>query len=102
MQDANTVFTSLPVKHILTLSQCSKTNDEKQVYKNYAGDIHYLSLIGSLLFATQMWPDIQFSRNPEIAYLEAAKRILCYLKSIVDLNLILGRLWQMSKVEVLL
>jgi len=99
MQDANTVSTPLPVKHNLTLSQCPKTNNEKQAHKDYARGIHYLSLVGSLLFTTQMRPDIQFavglvaqfSGNPGIAHLEATKRILRYLKDTVDLNLILGR-----------
>ena len=99
MQDANTVSTPLPVKHNLTLSQCPKTNNEKQAYKYYARGIHYLSLVGSLLFATQIRPNIQFavglvaqfSGNSGIAHLEATKRILHYLKDIVDLNLILGR-----------
>jgi len=58
-----------------------------------------LSLVGSLLFATQTRPDIQFavglvaqfSNNPGIVHLEAAKRILCYLKFTVDYNLVLGK-----------
>ena len=99
MQDANTVSIPLPVKHNLTLSQCLKTNNEKQAYKDYAKGIHYLSLVGPLLFAIQMQPNIQFavglvaqfSGNSGIAYSEATKRILHYLKNIVDLNLILGR-----------
>jgi len=79
-----------------------KTNNKQQAYKNYARDIHYLFLVGSLLFATQTWPNIQFaqfaiklvvqfSENPGIAYLKAAKRILYYLKGIVNLNHILER-----------
>jgi len=31
MQDANTIFTSLPVKHNLTLSQYPKINDNKYI-----------------------------------------------------------------------
>jgi len=33
----------------------------------------------------------QFSENPSIPYLEAAKRILCYLKGTQDFSLVLGR-----------
>ena len=33
----------------------------------------------------------QFSGNPSIPYLEAAKRILCYLKGTQDFSLVLGR-----------
>ena len=32
----------------------------------------------------------QFSENPSIPYLEAAKRILCYLKGTQDFSLVLG------------
>jgi len=87
------------VKHNLSTTQSPQSEAEKQAYKNYAGDIHYLSLVGSLLFATQTRPDIQFAvnlvaqfgGNPGIAHLEAAKRILRYLKGTIDLNLVLGR-----------
>ena len=48
---------------------------------------------------TQTWPDIQFAANiiaqfggnPEVAYLKAAKYILCYLKGTTDFGLVLGR-----------
>ena len=58
-----------------------------------------MSLVGSLLFATQTRPDIQFTvelvaqfgNNPGVAYLEAAKCILQYLKSTADYKLVLGR-----------
>ena len=99
LQDATPVSTPLLVKHNLSTTQSPQSKAEKQAYKNYAGDIHYLSLVGSLLFAAQTWPDIQFavnlvtqfSGNPGIAYLEATKCILCYLKGTIDLNLVLGR-----------
>jgi len=56
-------------------------------------------LVGSLLYATQTRPDIQFSvnliaqfgGNPGIPHLEAAKRILRYLKGTQELSLVLGR-----------
>ena len=99
IQDTNTVSILLSIKHSFTLFQYLKTNNKKQAYKNYAKDIHYISLAGSLLFAIQIQPNIQFairlvvqfSGNSNIAHLEITKRILCYLKSIVDLHLILGR-----------
>jgi len=54
--------------------------------------MHYLSLVGSLLFATQTRPNIQyaigivaqFGANPGVAHLEAAKHILRHLKGTVD------------------
>ena len=60
--------------------------------------IHYLSLVGSLLYATQTHPDIQFSVNliaqfsgdPGIPYLETAKCILHYLKGTQEFSLVLG------------
>lgn len=55
--------------------------------------------MGSLLFATQTRPDIQFgvglvaqfSGNPGIAHLATAKRILRYLKGTANFRLALGR-----------
>jgi len=99
LENLTLVSTPLAVKHDLTLSQSPITEAEKCAFEDYAGDIHYLSLVGSLLFATQTRPDIQFavgliaqfSNNPGIAHLEAAKRILRYLKSTVDYNLVLGK-----------
>jgi len=98
MQDTSPVATPFAVKHDLTLSNLLQTEAEKQTYRNYANGIHYLSLVGSLLYTTQIWPDIQFvvslvaqfGGNPEVAHLEATKYILCYLKGTVNFNLVLG------------
>jgi len=99
LENSTPVSTPLTVKHDLTLSQSLITKAEKCAYKDYSGDLHYLSLVGSLLFATQTRPDIQFavglvaqfSNNPRIAHLEAAKCILHYLKSTANYNLVLGK-----------
>ena len=72
---------------------------EEDGYLDFARGIHYLSLVGSLLYATQTHPDIQFSvnlvaqfsGNPGIPHLEAAKCILCYLKGTQNFSLILGQ-----------
>jgi len=53
MQDTSLVATPLAIKHNLTLSKSSQTKVEKQTYKDYANGIHYLSLVGSLLYTTQ-------------------------------------------------
>ena len=58
MQDATSVSTPLGVKHNLFISQSFTSEAEKQAYKEYAGNIHYLFLVGSLLYATQTQPDI--------------------------------------------
>ena len=87
------------VKHNLTLFQSPTTEAEKCAYKDYSGNLHYLSLVGSLLFVIQTRLDIQFavdlvtqfSNNPRIAHLEAAKHILCYLKSTTNYNLVLEK-----------
>jgi len=55
-------------------------------------------LVGSLLYATQTHPDIQFSvnliaqfsGNPGISHLKAAKRMLRYLKGTQEFSLVLG------------
>ena len=97
----NSTLVSIPfiVKHDLTLSQLPTTEAEMCAYKDYSSNLHYLSLVGSLLFVIQTRPDIQFvvglvtqfSNNPGIAYLEAAKHILCYLKSTTNYNLVLEK-----------
>ena len=61
MQDAAPVSTSLVVKHELSLSQSPQTEAKKHAYKSYVQDMHYLSLVGSLLFAMQTRPDIQYA-----------------------------------------
>jgi len=99
MQDATPVSTPLVVKHELSSLQSPQTEAEKHAYKGYAQDMHYLSLVGSLLFAMQMRPDIQyavgliaqFGANPSVAHLETAKHILRYLKGTADYHLVLGR-----------
>jgi len=74
-------------------------------YSSFSRGIYYLSLVGSLLYATQTRPDIQFfvnliaqfSGNPGIPHLEAAKRILRYLKSTQEFSLVLGRQGRVSQ-----
>jgi len=61
MQDAAPVSTPLVVKHELFSLQSSQTKAEKHAYKSYVQDTHYLSLVGSLLFAMQTRPDIQYA-----------------------------------------
>lgn len=60
MQNCYPVSTPLAMNHGLCNAQCPNTMDEINNYKNSAQDIQYLSLVGSLLFATQTRPDIQF------------------------------------------
>jgi len=90
MQDATSVSTPLGIKHNLSISQSPMSEAEKRAYKEYTGNIHYLSLVGSLLFVTQTRPEIQFAVSL-IAHLEAAKCILHYLKGTMDFGLVLGR-----------
>jgi len=99
MSDAKPVSIPLAVKHSLFTSQSPSSEIEQNEYSSFSGGIHYLSLVGSLLYATQTRPDIQFSvnliaqfsGNPGIPQLEATKYILCYLKSTQDFSLVLGR-----------
>jgi len=58
MRDTIPVFTPLAIKHNLSTSQSPTSKGEKHVYKGYSDGIHYLSLVGSLLFTTQTRPDI--------------------------------------------
>jgi len=99
IRDAIPVFTPLAIKHNLSTSQSPTSEAKKRAYKGYLDGIHYLSLVGSLLFATQTHPNIQFAvslvaqfgDNPGVAHLEAAKHILHYLKGTVDFRLVLGK-----------
>ena len=60
LQDCTLVSTPLAVKHDLSVSQSPKTEKEHTEYTKYMNGIHYLEIVGSLLYATQMLPDIQF------------------------------------------
>jgi len=81
MEASVPVSTPLIIKHKLSSSQSPQTEAKKHAYRSYANDMHYLSLVGSLLFTTQTRPDIQyavgivaqFGANPGIAHLKAAK-----------------------------
>jgi len=67
-------------------------------YLKYANGLHYLEIVGTLLYTTQTSPDIQyavsivsqFGGNPGKPHLKVAKRILRYLKGTADLRLTLG------------
>ena len=98
MLDMKLISTPLAVKHGLSMFQSPSSEAELNEYSNFSRGIHYLSLVGSLLYATQTYPDIQFSvnliaqfsRNPGIPHLEATKHILCYLKGTQEFSLVLG------------
>jgi len=99
MEASVPVSTSFIVKYELSSSQSPQTEAKKHTYRSYANNMHYFSLVGSSLFAIQTRPNIQyavgivaqFGANPGVAYLEAAKRILRYLKDTADYHLTLGR-----------
>ena len=84
MFNSHPVSTSLAVSNTLSLSQSSQSEENISKYKEFANSIHYLFLIGSLLYATQTCPNIQytigqiaqFSRNSGVLYLQTAKHIL--------------------------
>jgi len=52
MLDAKPVSTSLAVKHSLFTSQSPSSEAELNEYSNFSEGIHYLSLVGSLLYTT--------------------------------------------------
>ena len=98
MSSCTPVSTPMTTNHNLTSVSLPENHDEKEEYAQYAKGINYLSLVGSLLYATQTRPDIQFSvnltaqfsANPSIAHLAACKRILRYLKGTKEYSLRLG------------
>ena len=81
LHDVSGSYQSLAVKHDLSVSQSPKREKECTEYTKYANGIHYLEIIGLLLYATQMRPDIQFPvglisqfrGNPGKPHLDAAK-----------------------------
>ncbi|KAJ3569220.1 hypothetical protein NP233_g5191 [Leucocoprinus birnbaumii] len=99
MANAHPVSTPLPVGIMLSASQSPQTERERHEYQEYAKGIHYLALVGSLLYATQTRPEIQyavglisqFGGNPGIEHLRAAKHILRYLRGTANFALVLGR-----------
>jgi len=63
MLDIKPVSTSLVVKHSLSTSQSPFSEMKINEYSIFSRGIYYLSLVGSLLYAIQTRPDIQFSVN---------------------------------------
>jgi len=61
LKDLTPVSIPLVIKHDFILFQLFTTEAEKCAYKDYSSNLHYLSLVGSFLFATQTRPDIQFT-----------------------------------------
>ncbi|KXN91943.1 hypothetical protein AN958_11003 [Leucoagaricus sp. SymC.cos] len=53
MENCHPILTPLAVNHGLSITQSPLTSDEHHQYNEYAKGTHYLSLVGSLLFATQ-------------------------------------------------
>ena len=98
MDQSHPVSTPLPVKNTLSTLQSPASDAECKIYLEFANGMHYLEVVGALLYATQMRPDIQyaiglilqFGGNPGIPHLEAAKRILRHLKGTVHFSLVLG------------
>ena len=92
------VSTPLAVKHNLSTLQSPKTKEEVTKYLEYSNSLHYLKIVGALLYTTQTRPHIQyaisivsqFGSNPGKPHFEAAKCILRYLKGTANLGLTLG------------
>ena len=86
-------------KQTLSTSQSPKDEKEHSEYLKFANGLKYLEIVGALLYATQTRPDIQYSvriiaqygGNPRKTHLEAAKRILRYLKGTADFMPVFGR-----------
>lgn len=89
----------LATNHNLSLLQFSKTSENAKSDAKYARGTNYLSMVESLLYATQTCSDIQFAmslvaqfaNNPSILHLITQKCILCYLKNTRNYGLVLSR-----------
>ncbi|KAG5728177.1 hypothetical protein E4T56_gene19310 [Termitomyces sp. T112] len=99
MSKCTPVSTPLATKQVLSTSQSPKNDNERLEYSKFANGLKYLKIVGALLYATQTRPDIQHSigiisqygGNPGRPHLEAAKRILRYLRGTADMALVFGR-----------
>ena len=84
MTSCSPVSTPIATNHHLSRAQTPCNQFEQEEYERYARGTSYISLVGSLLYATQTRPDIQFAvgltaqfaGNPGIPHLSACKRIL--------------------------
>lgn len=89
MQNSNPVSTPLNTRNRLSAAQSPQTIEEKVAYQEYAKDLVYPQILGSVIYATQTRPDIlhaigilsQFSANPGKPHLESLKRVLRYIKA---------------------
>ena len=61
MQDCNPVSPPLDLKERPSISQCPTNEDEKSIYRAYAKVLNYLEVVGSILYATQTRPDLQYT-----------------------------------------
>jgi len=77
MANAYLVSTSFTVGTMLFILQSPQTLEDLCKFWEYSNRIHYLSLVGSLVYTIQNWPNIQFEvekiaqfgDNPSISYL---------------------------------
>jgi len=58
MFNSHSVSTPLAVSSTLSLSQSPQSEEDVSKYKEFANSIHYLSLIGLLLYTMQTHPNI--------------------------------------------
>ena len=58
MYNCVSVSTPLTIKHDLSVSQSPETEEAHTKYFKYAKGLHYLELVGLLLYITQTQPDI--------------------------------------------
>jgi hypothetical protein len=98
MREAHPVATLLVVGQHLSVEQSPATQEEKRAYQLYAKGLRYSEIVGAVLYAAHTRPDIsyavsvigRFSANLGKPHLEAAKRVLQYLKGTSDFGLQLG------------
>ena len=99
MSECAPVSTPSATKQVLSTLQSPKDEGERLGYLEFANGLKYLEIVGVLLYATQMQPDIQYSvsiiaqygGNPGKTHLEAAKHILHYLKGTARMALVFRR-----------
>lgn len=93
------ISTLFIAKQVLFASQLLKNKNECLEYTKFMNSLKYFEVIGTLLYATQTWLNIQysvqiifqFSDNPRKTYLEAVERIPHYSRGTAHLALVFRR-----------
>src|ERR1700731_3950009 len=98
MENSTPVAMPAAVKERLTTSDCLLSDADHSSYDRFAGDFGYLECLGGILYVrhttlanhNRINACAQFGANPGRPHLTALKRILRYLRGMINHSLVLG------------